>query len=91
MKRAGGGLPDTLGKTLCAFANMPEGGTILLGIDERSGFQVTGVDKPADLEAGLVSLARNAIDPVPGILTQTVTVTGKDVVVAEVTGLSGGG
>lgn len=88
VKRAGGGLPDTLGKTLCAFANMPEGGTILLGIDERSGFQVTGVDKPADLEAGLVSLARNAIDPVPGILTQTVTVTGKDVVVAEVTGLS---
>ena len=27
-----------LGPTLCAFRNMPEGGTIILGLDESRGF-----------------------------------------------------
>lgn len=33
---------------------MPEGGTILLGVDERSGFRVTGVPDPAQLEKVLL-------------------------------------
>lgn len=73
-----------MASTLCAFANMPDGGTIILGVDEQRDFAVTGVAEPAVMEAGLVSLARSAVTPAPTLRTSTVTVTGKQVVVAEV-------
>lgn len=38
VKAAAGGLPESLTSTLCALANMPGGGTIILGLDERTGF-----------------------------------------------------
>ncbi|WP_070759775.1 ATP-binding protein [Corynebacterium sp. HMSC22B11] len=91
VKRAAHGLPENLGATTCAFANMPEGGTIILGIDERSNFDIVGVPEPAKLEAGIVDQARNAISPCPYINTYSVRMgTAEDaptVVVAEVQGL----
>jgi len=35
--------PVSAAKTLCSFANMPGGGTILFGVDEKNSFEVTGV------------------------------------------------
>lgn len=35
--------PTSAAKTLCAFTNMPGGGTILFGVDEKSNFTITGV------------------------------------------------
>lgn len=35
--------PENLPETVCAFANMPGGGTIILGVDERANFAVVGV------------------------------------------------
>ncbi|MFI5932386.1 helix-turn-helix domain-containing protein [Actinoplanes sp. NPDC051494] len=43
VKRAQGGLPATVWETLSAFANA-NGGHLLLGIDEKKAFAVTGVD-----------------------------------------------
>ena len=42
VKSAAGGSP-ALGATICAFANMPEGGTIILGLDEAAGFTPVGL------------------------------------------------
>jgi len=36
-------LPKRLYETLSAFANHTDGGTIVLGLDERRGFRVDGV------------------------------------------------
>jgi len=70
---------------------MPEGGTIILGIDERANFDIVGVPEPAKLESGIVDQARNAISPCPYINTYSVKMgTAEDaptVVVAEVQGL----
>lgn len=87
VKRAGGGLPQSLGSTICAFANMPGGGALILGVDERDGFAVTGVSDPAKIEAGIVDVARNAVTPSPRVTTSTLTVDGHHVVVAEVSPL----
>lgn len=83
-KRAKEGTPKNLGETLCAFANMPEGGTILLGVDERSGFRVTGVPDPAQLEKSVTSLCRNAVDPAPQVSFTHIKAYGKDVVAVTV-------
>ena len=87
VKRAEGGVPETAPATICAFANMPDGGVLLLGIDEGSGFTVTGVADPAAMEAGIASQTRNAISPAPHLTTYSVGVEGKQVVVVEVTPL----
>ena len=87
VKRAAGGLPEPLASTVCAFANMPDGGTILLGVDESHSFAVTGVDNPAAMEAALVNQARAVVDPVPYVRTSSVSVEGKEVVVVQVSAL----
>lgn len=87
VKRARGGLPGSLDTTVCAFANMPEGGRILLGIDEASGFRVTGIANPAELAAALVNQARTAVTPTPHIDTYSVNVAGVPVLVADVSPL----
>ena len=59
VKRATGGVPS-MPETLCAFANMPAGGTVVCGVDEAHGeFRVVGVPDVAVLEAGLVAQARD--------------------------------
>lgn len=88
VKRAEGGLPETLPRSLCAFANMPDGGTVILGVDERTGFTVTGIDEPAAMEAALAAQVRESVDPPPHISTATVHVDGKAVVIADIHGLS---
>lgn len=63
-KSARGGLPNTLDETLSAFANMPEGGTILLGVSETpQGIEVTGVNNPAACAQGLAGKARERVVP----------------------------
>lgn len=84
VKRAAGGLPANVPETVCAFANMPDGGTLILGVDERSGFSITGVANPAEMEPGLVSQARTAVHPSPHIETEILTLNGRPVVIADI-------
>ncbi|WPF66413.1 MULTISPECIES: ATP-binding protein [unclassified Corynebacterium] len=87
-KAAAGGLPENLPETMCAFANMPQGGTVLLGVDQRRNFEVVGVSAPADIIQGLLSQVRNEILPAPPVNTYPLEIEGKTIVVAEVSGLS---
>lgn len=66
-KSAAQGYPETVDETLSSFANMPEGGLLLLGVSELDGIvEVTGVQKPTELMATLGSKARTRITPPSG-------------------------
>lgn len=86
VKRGSGGCPD-LTTTLCAFGNMPDGGSIVVGLDENHGFSPSGVADPAVIERGIASQARTAIVPPVSVSFTTVPIEGTHVVVAEVAGL----
>src|SRR5690606_2414366 len=70
--------------TLCAFANRPGGGTVILGLDEASGFTPVGLADRRRLKASFASKARQSLDPpvVPEISEGLVD--GEAVVVAVV-------
>ena len=87
VKTAAEGLLESLPESLCAFANMPEGGTVILDVNESDGFVIDGVSNPAEIEAGIASQARNAIEPSLHIETSTLKIADKFVVVAKVHGL----
>jgi len=81
-------LPQSCLETLCAFANTPGGGTLLLGIDEENGFEITGVKNPGKLQHDLAEMARVQLHPP---LQPTITITdigGRIVVGAEIVELS---
>ncbi|MFT3971070.1 MAG: ATP-binding protein [Micropruina sp.] len=86
VKSALGGAP-ALGETLCAFANMPEGGTVILGLDEATGFTPVGLTDIAGLEAAIASQARTAVAPPTRCSFETFQVAGRPVLVAQVEGL----
>ncbi|MFT4297238.1 MAG: ATP-binding protein [Micropruina sp.] len=86
VKSAIGGHP-ALGETLCAFANMPEGGTIILGLDESTGFSPVGLTDVAGLEAAVAAQARTAVTPPTRCSFETFQVSGRPVLVAQVEGL----
>lgn len=63
-KAAVRGMPGDIDETLSAFANMPEGGVILLGIAEvEETFEVTGVWNTRAAQDSLASKARQRIVP----------------------------
>lgn len=85
VKRAHGGLPKDIGSTLSAFANMPDGGTIILGADEGENFAITGLEDPVAIEQKIVDIARKAISPSPYLSTEIIeSPEGKKVLIAEV-------
>lgn len=86
VKAARDGVPG-LGESLSAFGNTPDGGTIILGIDEKADFNIVGVEKVADYEQAVVSQAREAVDPPVQCNFSTVSVKGKKVLVCDVLGL----
>lgn len=63
IKSASGGLPDSLASTLSALANLPGGGTIILGLDERLGFRPVSLADPHKLKQGLAAKARACTPP----------------------------
>ncbi|QIS16269.1 ATP-binding protein [Nocardia arthritidis] len=64
VKSAAGGLPHSLIPTLSAFANHPGGGIIILGLDERNGFEPVILTNPQELKQGLAKKARAFTPPI---------------------------
>lgn len=77
-------LPRNLPTTVCAFANMPDGGSILLGIDESTNFTVTGVSNPATLLKAITSQTRNSVYPAPQLSSEVLSINNKSVLVIQV-------
>jgi ATP-dependent DNA helicase RecG len=64
VKAAARGLSDSLTSTMSAMANLPGGGIVILGLDERSGFAPMLLKDPHALKQGLAAKARNLVPPV---------------------------
>lgn len=86
-KTAAGGVLEGIAETLCAFANMPQAGAIILGVSERKGFEVTGVENPAEIQKAITSINRSTVEPAPQLEFFFHTFDNKHVVVVEVTPL----
>ncbi|WP_322755336.1 ATP-binding protein [Frankia sp. Cas3] len=83
VKSAAGGLPASLTATLSALANLPGGGTIILGLDERLGFRPVRIVDPQALKQGLAAKARAFTPPVRLTIDDGIA-DGEPVVVAQV-------
>jgi len=83
VKAAGGGLPQSLTASLSALANLPGGGTLILGLDERSGFRPVPLADPQALKQGLAGKARTLTPPVSLSISDGI-VDGLPVIVAQV-------
>jgi ATP-dependent DNA helicase RecG len=82
VKRAQRGLPQDLWETVSAFANT-SGGTILLGVDETSGFMITGVEDPAALERQLAGVCNDVEPPIRAAI-ETTLINGRNVISAVI-------
>lgn len=83
-KAARAGYPQSLAPTLSAFGNMPGGGVIVLGLDERSGFEAVGVYDVADAKKRLAAQARTAVEPPLQVEFESDDLEGRPVVLARV-------
>lgn len=80
-KRSRSDIPNDLWKTVSAFANTQgqRGGTILLGVDEKKGFKITGVEDVAVIQDKVRTLAQG-MQPRPQLRMQAHTLDGHKVV-----------
>jgi ATP-dependent DNA helicase RecG len=82
-KAAAGGLPRWLWETISAFANTTGGGTLILGVDEDSGFSVVGVHDPRKSSQDLASICDAMVPPVRALIDPH-ELEGRTVLVAEI-------
>lgn len=75
---------NSLAPSLCSLANLPGGGVILLGVDERHDNPLVGVANPHDLAQRVTSLARKAFTPPLTVLTESIRLGGTTVVAVNV-------
>jgi ATP-dependent DNA helicase RecG len=84
VKMAAGGFPQSVLKSICAFANMPGGGTIILGIDEKQDFAVTGVYDAKNCQQTIANYAQKGYTSPIVIDISLVAISGKNVVIGYV-------
>ncbi len=82
-KRSRSELPKKLWQTLSAFSNSPDGGVVVLGLDEESGFEACGVDDPKKIMQDLASMCTH-MEPKVQAIIDVHRIDGKALVVAEV-------
>jgi len=82
IKKAAGGVPKSLPKTVSAFANS-SGGLIILGLDEAAGFEPVGADFTALADA-LATACADSVEPAVRAAIEIVTVDGVPVAAAHI-------
>ncbi len=83
VKRAAGGVPQSLAETMSAFANA-RGGVIILGLDEKAGFASVGASHPAAMRDEVVGIARSKLTPALAPSVEIMPFEGAVLVVVEV-------
>lgn len=83
LKKAAGGTPSKLYDILSSFSNQFGGGTIIFGIDEESGYEVTGVYDVQDLQKKVMEQSLQ-MEPVVRPLFTVAQIEDKLVVSAEI-------
>ncbi|MDR2620287.1 MAG: putative DNA binding domain-containing protein [Propionibacteriaceae bacterium] len=82
VKKAAGGAPKTLAESVSAFAN-GGGGIIVLGLDEKHGFEPVNVDSKA-LANAMATACSDQVEPAVRAQIEIVQVDGKSVVAAAI-------
>ncbi len=82
VKKARGGMPRSLHETISAFAN-GDGGTVILGVEEKASFAVVGLEDPEAIRDSFVALCRS-MNPAVTPLVDIVAMNGKKVLYAVV-------
>ncbi len=83
-KTAQDGFPERLAETVCAFANRPDGGLILLGLQEAEHFKAVGVYDIGKCLQHANEVARRAVEPPVHITCSTHRYEGADLVAIQV-------
>jgi ATP-dependent DNA helicase RecG len=83
VKRAAGGTPTSLGESLCALANLPGGGVLILGLDEANHFAAVNLGNTQTLKQAIGSKARSFHPPIH-VTIEEHQVDGRIVIVALV-------
>lgn len=81
VKSAAGGLPSSLTKSLSALSNLPGGGVVILGLDERQGFAPVGLGNVQALKQDLDGKSTSLTPPAQLDITDEL-VDGAAVIVA---------
>ncbi|MDT4989993.1 MAG: ATP-dependent helicase RecG [Micromonosporaceae bacterium] len=82
-KTAAGGLPKSVRDTASAFSN-DRGGTIILGLDERTNFSIADAFDPARIRDALAATCADDMEPPVRAEIDIVDLDGRAVVVAEI-------
>ena len=83
VKKALGGTTKKLYDTLSSFSNQNNGGTIIFGVDENAGYEVTGVYDAQDLQLRVKNAAEQ-MEPVVRPFFTVAEYEGKIIVSAEI-------
>lgn len=86
VKSAHMGYPSSVAETICSFANLPDGGTIICGVDESQEFAPVGVYDVEDLRAKIIDAAQN-LKPKIVVETDDITLDGHQLLIVTVPGL----
>ncbi|WP_326503384.1 RNA-binding domain-containing protein [Rothia nasimurium] len=84
VKKALDGHPENIAQTLCAFSNMPDGGTLICGIDEAQSFAPVGVYNINELEKSMSATLRNHLKPAGNADFTRLNLGGHEILIAEV-------
>lgn len=82
-KHAATELPKRLWETISAFSNTPQGGVLILGVSEQSGFSVAGVSQPGKMQQDLASLC-SSMEPAVRAHIEMHRIEGKHIITAEI-------